>query len=161
MKRMQWFIVAAALAAVFTAADAQAAKRLSLVPAEEVPAPAQLVEVTHWEGAMGGFAGLYDPSCCAPAPKCCSHRHGLFRRRCRECCTPPPSIKQTLTFCHPCTGCKVHVDVCIPGCCTGPPRVCYRDTIIGCGMYTYEWCCGHTVKVRFLKCGDVRVRQHD
>ena len=81
---------------------------------------------------------------------------GLFRRGCCDCCKPPKEV--VLEVCHPCKG-KVPVTVCIPACCDGDPRVCYRDTIIGCGKTTFEWCCGHTVVVRWDRCGEPIIRQ--
>ncbi|MEK6235064.1 MAG: hypothetical protein N2C14_10150 [Planctomycetales bacterium] len=111
-------------------------------------AGAPLVNVRHLEGTTAGFMALHDPSCCAPAV--------------RKPCCPPPPIKQVLTFCHPCTCCNVCVEVCLPGCCVGCPKVCFRKhTLLGCGMYTYEWPCGHVAKIRFWKNGGVSVRQHD
>ena len=82
---------------------------------------------------------------------------GLFRRGCCDCCCKPPK-EVTLEVCHPCKG-KVPVTVCIPACCEGDPSVCHRETIIGCGKTTFEWCCGHKVVVRFDRCGEPIVRQ--
>jgi hypothetical protein len=78
---------------------------------------------------------------------------------CRDCCPPPPPQKVVLQVCHPCTGCKYNVPVCIPACCTGAPTVCYQDTIVGDGKVVFQWCCGHKVIVRFPACGGYRVVQ--
>jgi hypothetical protein len=51
------------------------------------------------------------------------------------------------------------VCVCVPGCCTEPPTVCWRSGIFGRQIGTYTWpCCGHEVKVVVTKRGDVKVR---
>ena len=78
------------------------------------------------------------------------------------CCPPPcppPPIKVCLNVQNPacCTQCTT-VEVCIPGCCEGPPKVCSRCGILGRGIVTYEWCCGHRVTVVFTALGTVRVR---
>lgn len=118
-----------------------------------------LTSVTNLNEAMGGVT----PSCCAPVPSSCCQtpccRPNVCYRGCNTACCDPckPPIKQTLTFCHPCTGCKVAVDVCLPGCCTGCPSVSERCTLIGCGAVTYRWCCGFSATVRFARCGDVTV----
>lgn len=112
-----------------------------------------------------GTAGGVSPNCCAPVPAvccntpCCRPNVCYVERGCRKVCCDPcqPPIKQTLTFCHPCTGCKVAVDVCLPGCCTGCPQVSERCTLIGCGAVTYQWCCGFSATVRFARSGDVTV----
>lgn len=120
-----------------------------------------LTNVTSANSVAGGVT----PDCCAPVPACCvsvpcckpnvCYKYCGLRKACCDPCLPP--IKQTLTFCHPCTGCKVDVDLCLPGCCTGCPKVCHRRTLIGCGAVTYEWCCGVSATIRFQKCGDVTV----
>jgi hypothetical protein len=84
--------------------------------------------------------------CCAPAP-CAA-----------PCCVPcPPPVKQCITVCHPCTGCPVNVEVCLPACCEGAPTQCCRRTLFGAGAVDLTWCCGEHVIVRFSKCGDYRV----
>lgn len=62
-----------------------------------------------------------------------------------------------LPVCHPCTGCRTEVEVCLPDCCTGAPEVFSRKTLIGCGLTRFTWCCGHSVTVRFEDCGDLVV----
>lgn len=120
-----------------------------------------LTSVNNLNNTLGGVS----PSCCVPEPAscyqvpCCKPNVCYQYRGCRSVCCDPcqPKIKQTLTFCHPCTGCKVAVDVCLPGCCTGCPKVSQRCTLIGCGAVTYQWCCGFSATVRFARCGDVTV----
>lgn len=79
----------------------------------------------------------------------------------RDC--PPPLPPQTLilSVCHPCTGCKHDVPVCIPGCVVGVPCVNFERTLIGCGKTVYEWPCGHRVIIRYQNGGGVRVVQRD
>ncbi len=50
------------------------------------------------------------------------------------------------------------VKVCVPACCEGAPKVCARCGVLGRGIVTYEWCCGHRVTVVFTAMGTVRVR---
>lgn len=77
---------------------------------------------------------------------------GLFHKKC-----PPPTKEVILEVCHPCTGCKYEIPVCIPCCCCGAPSVCFKKTIFGYGKMTFEWECGHTVVVRFPHCGGYKV----
>jgi len=62
-----------------------------------------------------------------------------------------------LPVCHPCTGCRTEVEVCLPDCCDGAPEVFSRKTLIGCGLTRFTWCCGHSVTIRFENCGDLVV----
>jgi hypothetical protein len=91
--------------------------------------------------------------CCPPPQPCCQPCVIYVNSPC-SCCE---MMTQVLEVCHPCTGCKVSVPICIPKCCTGEPCVSFRHTLFGCGLSTYEWCCGHGVKIRYTKCGDVKV----
>lgn len=76
----------------------------------------------------------------------------------RPCCGPcDKSVTRLLSVCHPCTGCRTEVEVCVPDCCTGTPEVFSRDTLIGCGLVRFTWCCGHSVTIRFEHCGDLLV----
>jgi len=72
---------------------------------------------------------------------------------CRCCAT----VKHTIVVCHPCTGCQIPVDLCLPACCTGVPDVYCRGTLLGCGLSRYTWCCGHGARIRYMACGDVKV----
>jgi hypothetical protein len=82
---------------------------------------------------------------------------GLCRRDCVPPCPPPPPQMFVLQVCHPCTGCKYEVPVCIPACCTGEPCVRFEKTLIGYGKTVFEWSCGHKVIVRYPHGGGYRV----
>jgi hypothetical protein len=82
---------------------------------------------------------------------------GLCRRDCAPACPPPPPIKLVLEVCHPCTGCKYEVPVCVPACCTDVPCVHFERTLIGYGKTVFEWKSGHTVVVRYPHSGGYRV----
>lgn len=119
-----------------------------------------LTSVATTSETTGGIT----PNCCVPVPPACCESscyrpcvNYVDRSCCRSCDSCQPPIKQTLTFCHPCTGCKVAVDVCLPACCKGCPQVYERCTLIGCGAVTYQWCCGFSATLRFARCGDVTV----
>ncbi|MBX7166806.1 MAG: hypothetical protein K1X74_10715 [Pirellulales bacterium] len=74
-------------------------------------------------------------------------------------CPPPDCCTKTFTVivCHPCTGCEIPIDLCIPCCCDGCPVVSERCTLIGAGLVRYDWCCGFTAVIRFDKCGGYKV----
>lgn len=75
------------------------------------------------------------------------------------CCCPPPPIQATLCVNPPCSCCNTTVDVCIPGCCTEAPQVCWKKGLLGRQIGTYTWpCCDHTVKVVVTRRGTVKVR---
>ena len=75
------------------------------------------------------------------------------------CCCPPPPIQTTLCVNPPCSCCSQNVCVCVPGCCTEAPTVCWRSGLFGRQIGTYTWpCCGHSVKVVVTRRGDVKVR---
>ena len=75
------------------------------------------------------------------------------------CCCPPPPIRTTLCVRPPCDCCTRNVTVCVPGCCTEAPTVCWRKGFLGRQVGTYTWaCCGHSVEVVVTRRGDVRVR---
>jgi hypothetical protein len=87
---------------------------------------------------------------------------GLCRRDCAPACPPPPPpppIKLILEVCHPCTGCKYEVPVCLPACCVGEPCVHFENTLIGYGKTVFEWKCGHQVVVRYPHGGGYRVKE--
>jgi hypothetical protein len=85
---------------------------------------------------------------------------GAFGHK-RDCGPPPPTQKVVLEVCHPKTGCKLEVPVCIPCCCQGPPCVRFEPTLIGPGRTVFTWPCGHEVIVRYGICGGYRVAQRD
>ena len=75
------------------------------------------------------------------------------------CCCPPPPIHTTLCVNPPCSCCSQMVGVCVPGCCTEAPTVCWKRGFLGRQVGTYTWpCCGHSVKVVVTRRGDVKVR---
>ncbi len=75
------------------------------------------------------------------------------------CCCPPAPIQATLCVSPPCSCCSQNVSVCIPGCCTETPTVCWRSGFLGRQIGTYTWpCCGHSVKVVVTRRGVVKVR---
>ena len=77
--------------------------------------------------------------------------------RARACCPPPPAVPVVLQVCHPCTGCKIDVPVCIPACCVDAPCVRFQPTLIGDGKTVFSWQCGHEVVVRYTHNGGYRV----
>jgi hypothetical protein len=77
--------------------------------------------------------------------------------RCCEPCPPPPRIQVVLQVCHPCTGCKIDVPVCIPACCIGAPCARFQRTLVGEGKTVFIWQCGYEVVVRYTHNGGYRV----
>ena len=71
---------------------------------------------------------------------------------------PPPQVLVLNVKNPACCGDYACVKVCVPGCCEGPPTVCARCGVLGRGIVTYRWCCGHQVTVVFTALGGVRVR---
>jgi hypothetical protein len=71
---------------------------------------------------------------------------------------PPPKVLVLNVKNPACCGDYACVKVCVPGCCEGPPKVCARCGVLGRGIVTYQWCCGHQVTVVFTAFGGVRVR---
>jgi hypothetical protein len=76
----------------------------------------------------------------------------------RDCC---PKQTIVLQVCHPCTGCKIDVPVCISACCQGTPCVSFHHTLIGAGKTVFTWPCGCEVVVRYQACGGHRVIVRD
>ena len=75
------------------------------------------------------------------------------------CCCPPPPIQTTICVRPPCRCCAKNITVCVPGCCSEAPRVCWRKGFLGRQIGTYTWpCCGHSVQVVVTRRGDMRVR---
>jgi hypothetical protein len=77
---------------------------------------------------------------------------------CNAPCACGAVYKTVVVVCHPCTGCQIPVELCLPACCAGEPCVVQRPTLLGCGLTRYTWGCGHGATIRFLRCGDVKVR---
>jgi hypothetical protein len=67
----------------------------------------------------------------------------------RDYCPPPPPHTVVLVVCHPCTNCQYEIPVCVPACCEGPPSMCFRRTVVGCGKTIFTWSCGYQVVVRY------------
>jgi hypothetical protein len=111
-----------------------------------------------------------DPSCCAPVPPpvapccpvpCITYRH-LFRPIVCCGCPAPGPVKTVLTVKNPCTCacCDVAIPVCLPGCCTGEPKVSCHHGLFACGVVQYDWCCGVSVVIKFKRSGEVIVTYH-
>lgn len=99
------------------------------------------------------------PGCCTPQPVCCrtpciTYRH-CGPRLCCDCTQSP--TETVLKVKNPCTGCESDVQVCLPGCCTGEPNICFGTGFLGRNIVEYEWCCGYTVRVAFKHTGDLLV----
>jgi len=92
------------------------------------------------------------PVCC-PTP-CITYRH-RGPKLCCNCCLPP--VETILKVKNPCTGCETDVTVCLPGCCTGEPKVCCGSGIFGRDVIEYTWCCGFSTRVAFKRTGDLLV----
>ena len=74
--------------------------------------------------------------------------------------SPPPDCGTktiVVVVCHPCTGCELPVELCVPCCCDDHPLVRERCTLIGAGLVRYDWCCGFTAVIRFDRCGGYKV----
>jgi hypothetical protein len=152
LKRSLMIALALGATCASTAADAQA-RTLRRADAHL----ASLSKATS-DGATPTGAKL-EPSCCAPEPTCCKEPCVTYRHRGPKLCCDSckPSTPLTLKVKNPCTGCETDVEVCLPACCEGEPKVCEgtgflcRDTVV------YEWCCGYSVRVAFKHCGDLLV----
>lgn len=95
---------------------------------------------------------------CAPAAPCCPAPCITYRHRGPKiCCGCAPSVQTVLVVNDPCTCCPVQIPVCLPSCCTGEPTVCCHTGFLGRDVVSYEWCCGFSVDVRFLRSGDIVV----
>ncbi len=161
MTNRQFIVSLVAGVALLIAGSAQQAQAKVFKPAQPTvaaPAPADLMPTPATPGANDKA----ESSCCC-TPKCCptpcvTYRHIGRPVRCCGCCECPKEICLTAT--NPCTCCPVNVPVCLPGCCKGAPCVTCRDPLLGEGLVKYKWCCGVTVTVRFLRCGNVHVTYH-
>ncbi len=106
--------------------------------------------------------------CCPRTCKPCHVRcHPCAPRRCKPCgcrpCKPCCCEKVTveLEMCHPCTGCKITVPVCLPKCVAKcPPEVKCRKPLVGVQVRRYRWPGGPVVKVRFFADGTYKVHVH-
>jgi hypothetical protein len=93
-------------------------------------------------------ANLGGGACCDP---CISYRDCSCVAPCKR------TIKTELCVTDPCTCCDIKVPVCLPCCCEGEPTVCCRNGLFGRTIVRYDWCCGCSVQVTILRCGDVVV----
>lgn len=92
--------------------------------------------------------GAHLDACCDP---CINYRD-------RSCVSPcERTLKTELCVTDPCTCCDIKVPVCLPCCCDGAPTVCCRNGLFGRTVVRYDWCCGCSVQVTILRCGDVVV----
>jgi hypothetical protein len=111
------------------------------------------------EGQLMILSSAQAPDCCAPQPICCPTPCITYRHRgpklCCGCCQP--GVPTVLAVKNPCTGCPVEVSVCLPACCTGEPKVCCGTGFLCRDVVEYEWCCGYSVRVAFMHCGNVLV----
>jgi hypothetical protein len=71
-----------------------------------------------------------------------------------------PTQQVVLEVCHPRTGCKLQVPVCVPLCCQGAPCVRFQHTLLGPGMTVFSWPCGYQVAVRYTHGGGYKVSAH-
>jgi hypothetical protein len=136
-------LIAAVLGAAFasTAADAEARSLVRRADAQ----PVSLVKS--------------EPSCCTPEPACCPEPCVTYRHRGPKLCCGPckPGTPLTLKVKNPCTGCETDVEVCLPACCEGEPKVCEGTGFLCRDTVEYQWCCGYSVRVAFKHCGDLLV----
>jgi hypothetical protein len=100
-----------------------------------------------------------EPSCCTPEPACCPEPCVTYRHRGPKLCcgSCKPGTPLTLKVKNPCTGCETDIEVCLPACCEGEPKVCEGTGFLCRDTVEYEWCCGYSVRVAFKHCGDVLV----
>ncbi len=87
-------------------------------------------------------------ACCEP---CIDYRD----RSCVPACQR--TIKTVLCVQDPCCCADLQVPVCLPCCCEGEPTVCCRNGLFGRTIVRYDWCCGCSVQVTILRCGDLVV----
>ena len=111
------------------------------------------------QSRLTSLANLNLGDCCTPQPVCCPTPCITYRHHgpklCCGCCLPP--VETVLKVKNPCTGCETDVKVCLPGCCTGEPKVCCGTGIFGRDVIEYTWCCGFSTRVAFKRCGDLLV----
>ena len=146
----------------FVALTAVSLAALALSDVEQAEAAGRLAsfraaKAANLAAAASASAATLNPSCapaapCCPAP-CITYRH----HGPKICCGCAPSVQTVLVVNDPCTCCPVQIPVCLPSCCTGEPTVCCHKGFLGRDVVSYEWCCGFSVDVRFLRSGDIVV----
>lgn len=115
---------------------------------------------TATNSAANVAAAALNPACAAPEP-CCPAPSITYRHRGPKIgCGCEPPVPTVLVLNQPCTCCPVEISVCLPACCTGEPTVCCHRGFLGRDVVTYQWCCGFSVDVRFLHCGEIVVVTH-
>lgn len=87
-------------------------------------------------------------ACCDP---CISYRDISCIPACER------TVKTAICVTDPCCCEDLQVPVCLPACCAGEPTVCCRHGLFGRTIVRYDWCCGVSVQVVILRCGDVVV----
>lgn len=164
---MKRFVMRAAAAAVMSAlcltlttvsdAKYQAAKPPK---AEEVASPSDAVLPMPALVAPipAGEAPIIVSSCEKCDDRCIKYKHHITLRKTGSKCVEP--IKTILVVKDPCNCCEVEIPVCLPGCCTGEPKLCSHPGILGRNIVEYEWCCGFRVKIVFDRCGDITVHTY-
>jgi len=142
----RWALVALVVGMTWAWAADSASARI-LRRSEEAPTTALTKATTAAE-----------PSCCTPAPVCCPKPCIHYRHRGPKlCCGCEPGQPLVLKVKNPCTGCETDVEVCLPACCKGEPKVCCGSGFLGRDVVEYEWCCGYSVRVAFKHTGDLIV----
>lgn len=109
-----------------------------IVTPAEPPAPAVVVEAAP-----------------APAgPVCCplnvvDYRTTLSAKRAYRCYGPGVNTAVCIDNPADCTCTQYQVDLCVPACCTGAPRVCPTTGLFGRGKVDLVWDCGFSATVVF------------
>jgi hypothetical protein len=127
----------------------------------EVPEPAAPVEesvvVTPAEPAVAIEAASSVAVEAAPAPAgpvCCplnvvDYRTTLSAKRAYRCYGPGVNTAVCIDNPVDCTCTQYEVQLCVPACCTGAPRVCPSTGLFGRGKVDLVWDCGFTATVVF------------
>jgi hypothetical protein len=91
----------------------------------------------------------------APAgPVCCplnvvDYRTTLSAKRAYRCYGPGVNTAVCIDNPSDCTCTQYQVNLCVPSCCTGAPRVCPSTGLFGRGKVDLVWDCGFTATVVF------------
>jgi hypothetical protein len=127
----------------------------------EVPEPAAPVEesvvVTPAEPALvvEPAPSIVVEAASAPAgPVCCplnvvDYRTTLSAKRAYRCYGPGVNTAVCIDNPADCTCTNYEVQLCVPACCTGAPRVCPSTGLFGRGKVDLVWDCGFTATVVF------------
>lgn len=157
----------AADAAADAAVDAEAAADVPAEPVAEVtePAPvteAKVAEITEHAAPVEESVVVTpaEPAVvveAAPAPAgpvCCplnvvDYRTTLSAKRAYRCYGPGVNTAVCVDNPADCTCTQYQVNLCVPACCTGAPRVCPSTGLFGRGKVDLVWDCGFTATVVF------------